>query len=458
MKRPRQRQQSTGLLPGTDPVFNASRVPPQVIELEEAVLGAIMLENDKLIDVIDQLEDVIFYKTEHQAIFRAIKFLYKNSVVDILTVTNQLRNTGELESVGGPYYIAQLTNRIASSANTPFHIAIIKQKFMQRELIRISSQATNSAYDDTTDIFNLLEQTEQDILNLMPAPRKSFILKDIGVKAMKDILTASETKTIGLSTGFQELDTYTGLVQADLIILAARPSMGKSALAVNIARHVSKTCAVGVLSLEMPDTKLFIRMIAADAEISNHRLSRGDLSDYEWDKVNNIAANLSSIPILIDDTGGLSLFDVRVKAMKWKAKFDIGLLIVDYLQLAKGEKEGNREQEVSSITRGLKSLAKELNIPILALSQLSRECEKRNDKRPILSDLRESGSIEQDSDIVVFLYRKGAYDKDEDQEDTELIIAKNRNGKTGIAKHLRFIAKYTKFVSYPAEYNNEPAF
>ena len=428
--------------------FLESRIPPQSVDVEEVVLGSLMLERSVLMETIDQLTEEVFYKSENQLIFKAIKQLYQTSQVDILTVTDQLRKNGELEQVGGPYYISMLTSRIASTANIQEHVKIIRQKYMQRALISVSTNAIKEAFEDTTDIFDLLEKTEQSILLLQPEATKSTTMFDIGKRATNDITIASkDTHTTGISTGYSEIDYYTGLTPSNLIILAARPSMGKTALALNIARSVANKHAVGMFSLEMSDVELYKRMLSTETDIPLNRIIRGDLADFEWEQLNNANTKIIDLPIQIDDTGALDLFNLRVRARRWKAKYDIQLLIVDYLQLMAGKQNGNREQEISSISRGLKVLAKELNIPVLALSQLSRECERRGDKKPILSDLRESGSIEQDADVVIFLFRPYVYDKEADIEDCEPIIAKNRNGKTGIASHLKFIDKYVKFES-----------
>lgn len=431
---------------------NFGKVPPQATDLEEVVLGAMLLEKDKCVEVISQLEDVVFYKTQNQVVFRGIKAIYEKSRVDILTVTEYLRSTGELELAGGAYYISTLTNRVASSANIEEHTRIILQKWISRELIRISDQVIKTAYEDTTDVFELLEYTEQSILALTPEPQKSTSLFDISIKAMKLVMEASKTKTSGISTGYRELDYFTGLTPGDLFIIAARPGMGKTALALNIARSVAVDMPVGIFSLEMTDDQLYQRMVSSEMEAPLQSIKKGDLQPWEWERLTIIDNKIRQLPIQIDDCGTLSLFNLRVKARRWKSKHGIGLLILDYLQLMAGKQNGNREQEISSISRGLKALAKELDIPIIALSQLSRECEKRTDKIPQLSDLRESGSIEQDADEVLFLFRPGAYNIDADQEDCWPIIAKNRNGKTGGAKHLRFLGSYTKFVSY----DNEP--
>jgi replicative DNA helicase len=431
-----------------DHLTDIGKIPPQELKLETAVLGSMLLEKDRLLDVIDQLTPETFYKTEHQIIFKAIKDIFQDSQVDILTITNHLRKTGELERVGGAYYISTLTNGIGSAANIQEHVLIIRQKYIQRELVRVGSELIKRGYEDTDDVFDLLEFADQSIMELHPQPQKATDLQGIAKQTIQNILTARETHTNGIPSGIPELDYFTGLVPSNLLILAARPGMGKTALALKICREVARKTPIGIFSLEMSDNELYSRMLAAETEIPLQRLLRGDMADYEFQKINDHDYILHSLPIWIDDSPSLTIFDIRTKARRWKSKHSIGLIIVDYLQLMAGKQGGNREQEISSISRGLKALAKELQIPIIALSQLSRSCESRADKRPILSDLRESGAIEQDADVVLFLYRDGMYVKGSDQEPTELIIGKNRNGKVGTTKDIRFLGTYTKFVSY----------
>ena len=427
------------------------KIPPQATDLEQAVLGAMLLEKDKLLDVIDQLTPETFYKSEHQIIFKAIKDIFQDSQVDILTITNRLRETGELETVGGAYFISTLTNGVINSANTQEHVLIIRQKFIQRELIRVGSLLMQRGYEDTEDVFDLLDFADQSIMELHPQPQKATDLPGIAKVTLQNITIAAETKTNGIPSGIPELDYFTGLVPSNLFIIAARPGMGKTALALKITREVARQIPVGVFSLEMSDNELYSRLLSSETEIPLQRLLRGDMASYEWEKLNNHNGVIVNLPIWIDDSPSLTIFDIRTKARRWKSKHNIGLIIVDYLQLMAGKQGGNREQEISSISRGLKSLAKELQIPIIALSQLSRACESRGDKKPQLSDLRESGGIEQDADVVLFLFRAGVYDKDIDQEPTELIISKNRNGKTGTTKDIRFIGSYTKFTSFTDE-------
>ncbi|MEJ2594100.1 MAG: replicative DNA helicase [bacterium] len=390
------------------------KVPPQAIELEEAVLGAMMLEKDAVSAVIDILSPAVFYKESHQKIYGAIQQLFgKSEPIDILTVTNELKSSGDLEIVGGPYYITSLTSRIASAANVEYHARIILQKHIQRELISISSE----------------------------------------IIAARD----SDTHLVGIPTGFTELDRITnGWQRSDLIILAARPSMGKTALALTMARNMAVDFkkSVAIFSLEMSAVQLVTRLIASESEIRSDKLKRGDLAGHEWQKLDSKIQQLIEANIFIDDTPALTIFELRAKCRRLKQQHNIEMVFVDYLQLMSGggDNRGNREQEISQISRSLKALAKELNIPVLALSQLSRAVENRpgQTKRPILSDLRESGAIEQDADLVLFIYRPEYYKLDQFDDGTsthrvaELIIAKHRNGAVGDLR-LKFIDTFAKF-------------
>lgn len=430
--------------------FEPGRIPPQAIELEEVVLGAMLIEENALTEVIGDLFPEIFYKTEHQKVFTAIKEIYQTSKVDILTVTEQLRKTGELENVGGAYFVSTLTDRVKSSANIRAHIEIIHQKYMMRELIRTGGELIKQGYEDITDCFDLIEYGEQELFKLTPSQRKSCEISDIGRDALEAILGAQQTKTIGIPSGYGEIDrNLGGFSNSDLIVIASRPSMGKTALAMEIVKKVSKTgIPIGVFSLEMSDKQLFTRMLSSESDVSLSHILHGDLYEEELAKINRYNQVLIDLPVYIDDSAALSVFDIRTRARKWKHQKGIQMIVLDYLQLMKGKEGGNREQEVSSISRGLKALAKELDLPVIALSQLSRKCEERSDKRPMLSDLRESGSIEQDADQVIFLYRDSYYNTNADPEKTEIIIGKNRNGKTGAGLFLKFLANCTKFEDY----------
>ncbi len=440
------------------------KIPPQALDLEEAVIGALMLEKDALTAVIDILQPETFYKEGHQKIFAAIQSLFaKAEPIDILTVTNELKSKGELEVVGGPYFITQLTNRVASAANIEFHARIISQKFIQRELIRISSDIIKDAYEDTTDVFDLLDNAERNLFSVSESNlRRSYDdMQSLVREAVKQIETAKnqDSNLSGIPSGFTQLDRVTaGWQRSDLIILAARPGMGKTAFVLSMARNivVDFKRPVAMFSLEMSAVQLVTRLIASETGLAADKLKKGNLEDYEWEQLNAKITSLIDSPLVIDDTPALSIFELRAKCRRLKAQKDISMVIVDYLQLmtAGGDNKGNREQEISNISRSLKALAKELNVPIICLSQLSRAVETRGgSKKPILSDLRESGAIEQDADMVLFIYRPEYYKIDQDEEGNstagmaELLIAKHRNGALEDVK-LRFIDRFAKFCDY----------
>lgn len=448
------------------------RVPPQATDLEEVVLGALMLQKEAINAVIDILQPEVFYKEANQKIFAAIKSLFtKSEPVDILTVTNELKFAGELDIIGGPYYISQLTNRVVSSANIEFHARIILQKHIQRELIRISSEIIRDAYEDTTDVFDLLDKAEANLFAVSESNlRRSFsTMPDLVNIAIKDIENArlSDNSLRGVPSGYSQLDRITqGWQKSDLIILAARPSMGKTALALNLARNaaVSFNKPVAFFSLEMSSVQLVTRLISSESFLPAEKLRKGDLAQYEWQQLTTKIAPLVQAKMYIDDTPQLSVFELRAKCRRLKEQFQIQMVFVDYLQLmtSGGENKGNREQEISNISRSLKSLAKELDIPVLALSQLSRSVESRpGSKKPILSDLRESGAIEQDADMVIFIYRPEYYGLTEDGENNNtqglavINIAKHRNGKLGDV-NLKFVGQYARFED-PENYQSQPA-
>ena len=444
----------------SDILANQARIPPQAIDLEEVVLGALMLEKNAVNAVIDILTPEVFYKETHQMIYSAIKELFaKSEPIDILTVTNQLKSNGNLDVVGGPYYISLLTNRVVSSANIEYHARIILQKYIQRQLIVISSEIIRDAYEDTTDVFDLLNSAENKIFQISENNLKKSHnqMPDLVTLAIKDIETArNSTSTLrGVPSGYTELDRITqGWQKSDLIILAARPSMGKTAFALNLARNaaVDFDKPIAFFSLEMSSVQLVTRLISTETMLTADKLRTGNLAEYEWQQLNSMVTPLVNAKIFIDDTPQLSIFDLRAKCRRLKQQHDIQMIFIDYLQLmtAKGEKNGTREQEISTISRSLKSLAKELDVPVLALSQLSRSVETRTgSKKPILSDLRESGAIEQDADMVLFIYRPEYYGlSEEDGESTKgksiISIAKHRNGKLGDV-NLKFIGQYAKF-------------
>ena len=438
------------------------KLPPQAIELEEAVLGALMLDNEALSDTIDILKPEYFYKMEHQKIFDAIIVLFNESKpVDILTVIEQLKKAGELENIGGAFYITQLTNNVASSANTEYHARIIVEKFIQRSLIQISSTIIKESFDETIDVFDLLSKAEQDLFSVTEGSlRKSYDKMSVLItNAIQNIeeLKNKEDGLSGVPSGFSKLDRVTsGWQKSDLIIIAARPGMGKTALALTMARNIAinhKT-PIGIFSLEMSSDQLVNRLISSESEIPSGKLRKGNLEEYEFVQLHEKIRDLAEAPIYIDDTPGLSVFELRAKARRLVKNHGVQIIIVDYLQLmtAGGNKSGNREQEISAISRSLKGIAKELKIPVIALSQLNRGVESRTStsKRPILADLRESGAIEQDADIVTFIYRPEYYkiyeweNSDDSRGQAEIIIAKHRNGPLDNFR-LKFINTLAKF-------------
>ncbi len=446
------------------------KVPPQAKELEEAVLGAIMLEKSAFDTVIEILKPECFYVDAHQRIFRAFQSLaQKSSPVDILTVVEELKTKEELDTVGGPYAITKLTNTVVSTANIEAHARIILQKFIQRELIRISGEIIGDAYEDSTDVFDLLDESETKMFNIT----NNYLKKnydDIGNVLAKTINRIDEMRTkkediSGVPSGFASLDRVTyGWQPTDLIIIAARPSVGKTALALNLARNAAlsktKPTPVAFFSLEMSAAQLVQRILSAESEIGLEKINRGKLEDYEYQQLHTKGIKkLEQAPIFIDDTAALNIFEFRAKARRLVNKHQVGLIIIDYLQLMSGsnDKGGNREQEISTISRNLKALAKELSIPIIALSQLSRAVETRKESKiPQLSDLRESGAIEQDADMVMFIYRPEYYENmanengESTRGETHIRIAKHRNGSLENIK-LRALLHIQKFEEWDGD-------
>jgi replicative DNA helicase len=452
---------STKLIP-RDISESLGKLPPQALELEEAVLGALMLEKSALNAVVEFLKPEHFYSEAHREIYNSIIQLFKSSEpVDMRTVVAQLRKDGKIELVGGAYYIAELTSKVSSAANIEYHARVVIEMAIKRDLIQIASQVHQDAYEDTTDVFELLDKTEQSIFAISDSNlRKNYDnMKNLMYRAIQELQKLKEHKDglTGVPTGFSSLDRMTsGWQNSDLVIIAARPGMGKTAFVVSAMRNaaVDFKRPVAIFSLEMASVQLVNRMISAEAELEGEKIRKGQLADHEWQQLVHKTNRLSAAPIFIDDTPALSILELRAKCRRLKAEHNIELIIVDYLQLMRGDSGGNREQEIASISRALKGIAKELSVPVLALSQLSRGVETRGgDKRPQLSDLRESGSIEQDADIVMFLYRPEYYKITVDEEGLptqgmgEVIIAKHRNGSTGTVK-LKFIGKYTKFADF----------
>ncbi len=451
--------------------IEGGKIQPQAVDMEEAVLGAMLLEKDALSTVIDILSPESFYKEQNGIIFKAIYNLFNRSeAVDILTVTQELKRSGELEIVGGSFYVASLTNRIASSANIEYHARIVAQKYLQRELIRISTETIKTAYEESTDVFELLDSTTQHIFKILDSNvrKQHSNMTSLIAQAINEIETASAQTDglLGVPSGFSALDRITGGWQkSDLLILAARPGMGKTAFVVTMAKNaaVEFNKPVAIFSLEMSSIQLVKRLIASETEIDQGKILKGNLDNHEFVQLNERIKKLSVAPLYIDDTPALSIFELRAKARRLKEQQNVSLIIIDYLQLMSGgpDSKGNREQEISQISRGLKSLAKELEIPIIALSQLSRQVENRpgGSKRPQLSDLRESGAIEQDADMVMFIYRPEYYGIETDEQNqptknkAEIIIAKNRHGAI-VDVPLKFIGQYAKFTDLDYDDNS----
>lgn len=444
------------------------KIPPQAKELEEAVLGAIMLEKSAFDTITDtNLRPECFYVEAHQIIFSAMRDMQQRGIpIDILTVVEELKRLEKLEFVGGAYYVSKLTNMVVSTAHIDAHARIILQKFIQRELIKISGEIIGDAYEDSTDVFDLLDESETKMFNITNNYlKKNFEdISSVLAKAINriDDLRNQKDDISGVPSGFESLDKVTyGWQPTDLIILAARPSVGKTAFALNLARnaalHPTKPVGVGFFSLEMSASQLVQRILSAESEIHLEKISRGKLEDYEYQQLHSKGIKrLETAPLFIDDTPALNIFEFRAKARRLVNKHNVGIIIIDYLQLmsGSGDRNGNREQEISTISRNLKALAKELNIPIVALSQLSRAVETRKEsKMPQLSDLRESGAIEQDADMVMFIYRPEYYDVtanemgESTKGETHIRIAKHRNGSLETVK-LKALLHIQKFEEW----------
>ena len=441
------------------------RVPPQNIEAEQSVLGAMLIEKEAIPKVMEILRDTDFYREAHRVIFNAMLELYnKNEAVDMITVTEILKRDNKLEDVGGIAYVTSLANSVPTAANVTYHASIIEEKSILRQLVSVSTQIASMGYEANDDVKNIIDSAESKILEISNRKKTADFtpINEIVLDSFKSIeaLMGNKNGLTGLPTGFEDLDNLTsGLHGSDFIILAARPSMGKTAFALNVVQNVAIRAAkkvggapktVAFFSLEMSKEQLVQRMLCAEANIDSQRLRIGELRDEDWAMLINTADTLSSANIYIDDTAGITAMDMRSRARRLKAEHGLDLIVVDYLQLMQGSgkknNSGDRQQEVSEISRSLKALARELDVPVIALSQLSRSVEARQVKRPMLSDLRESGSLEQDADIVAFLYREDYYNPEtENKNITELIIAKHRNGPVDTV-NLFFHKQYTKFV------------
>jgi replicative DNA helicase len=430
------------------------KLPPQNIEAEQSILGGILIENDALNTVVEFLEAGDFSREAHQKIFLSmIALSEKSEPLDLITLTNELKKTKELESIGGASYLASLVESVPTAANIAYYAKIVKDKSTLRKLISTATEIVTQSYQEGKDLEDFLDDAEQAIFRISEHRVKPafYPIKEIVKESFKVIERLYEKKELitGVPSGFKDLDRKTaGFQNADLIIVAGRPSMGKTALCLNIAQHVAINAKIptAVFSLEMSKEQLAIRMLCSEARVDSARLRSGFLSESDWPKLTMAAGALSDAPIFIDDTPAISVLELRAKARRLKADRGLGLVIIDYLQLMRGRSGvERREQEISEISRSLKALAKELDIPVLAISQLSRKAEDRPGRRPQLSDLRESGAIEQDADVIIFIYRDVVYNPDSDQKGTaEVIIGKQRNGPTGKVD-LSFISEVTTF-------------
>lgn len=442
------------------------RVPPQNIEAEQAVLGAMLIDKEAIAKATEVLSADNFYREAHRVIFSAMLELYnKNEAVDMVTVTEILKRDNKLEDIGGIAYITSLANVVLTAANVKYHAEIVAEKSVLRQLVRVSTEIAAMGYEANEDVGTLLDTAESRILEISNRKKKNDFtaINDILMDSVQSIESLLQNKggLTGLPAGFADLDKLTsGLHPSDFIILAARPSMGKTALALNIVQNVALRAhkviggeprSVAFFSLEMSKEQLVNRMLCAEAGIDSQRLRVGEMHDEDWTHLWDACDKMSRAKIYIDDTAGITAMDMRSRARRLKAEHGLNLIVVDYLQLMQGSgkrnNSGDRQQEVSEISRSLKALARELDVPVLALSQLSRSVESRQVKRPMLSDLRESGSLEQDADIVAFLYREDYYNPETENKHTELIIAKHRNGPVDTV-NLFFQKQFTKFVGF----------
>ena len=432
----------------------SGRILPHSIEAEEAVLGCMLINTNAVPKAIQILEKNSFYSTTNQIIFDSMVELFDhNKTIDYVSITDQLKKNKKLEEIGGAYFITGLSKNAPSAENIDYYAQIVKEKFILRQIIQVSRNISSEAYDSTDEVTTILDKAEQILFNVSQDAQKGRFKKIEPI--LHDVLDAwgnrKAGKLSGIPSGFYDLDDIlSGFKKNDFIVVAGRPSMGKTALALNFARNISSDSnySIGFFSLEMSSDQLVERLITSEAKIDGNLVRTGRLPKNEWKKLSNAANILSQTNIYIDDSADLNIMELRAKARQLKAEKNISILFIDYIQLlnAPGRTE-SRQQEISYISRSLKALAKELNIPVVALSQLSRAVESRTDHRPIMSDLRESGAIEQDADVVLFIYRKFVYSKNEEDEGLgELIVAKHRNGPTGNVK-VSFINKYTQFTN-----------
>jgi len=439
--------------------YSLHKIPPQNIEAEQSILGGILLDNLAINNVLELLDVTDYYSEAHRKIFSAlIDLAEKSEPCDLITLSNILRDRRQIEDVGGMAYLASLVDNVPSAANIEYYSKIVKEKAVLRKLIGASTEILNKSYASVSDVEQVLDEAEHSIFEISQNKIKPsfFPLKDLIKDSFKTIEQLFEKKSLitGVATGYNDLDKLTsGLQNSDLIIVAGRPSMGKTAFALNMAQNaaIGTDIPVAIFSLEMSKEQLSMRMLASEAKVDSQRLRKGFLGETDWPKLTTAAGKLSDAPIFIDDTPAISVLEMKAKTRRLKAEKGLGLIVLDYLQLMRGkDTSAPREQEISEISRSLKSLAKELNVPIVALSQLNRQVEARTDKRPQMADLRESGAIEQDADVILFIYRDEVYNKSEDNPEkgfAEIIIGKQRNGPTGKVK-LTFLKDYTRFEDH----------
>ena len=439
--------------------MDLGKVPPHDIEAEQAVLGCMLTDKDSVISAIEILKENDFYREDNRIIYAAILSLYaKSEPIDIITVKAELTEEGNFERVGGLAYLADLPEKVPTTANIDRYIKIVEEKSMARHLIQSANELISLGYDETEDVTNIMDMAEKKIFDLVQnkSTKGYSSIKDVLFSSFAELEKLSNQKggITGVTTGFYDLDRKTaGLHGSDLIILAARPAMGKSAFAINIATNAALKAKVPVIifNLEMSKEQVANRILCSEALVDNNKLRTGQIDDEDWMKLAEASGILSEAPIYIDDTPGINMMEIKAKCRKLKMEKGIGLVVIDYLQLIQGsgKRNSSREQEISEISRSLKILAKELNVPVIALSQLSRAAEQRKEgHRPMLSDLRESGAIEQDADIVMFLYRDDYYDENTDNQNiAEVILAKHRSGSTGTIK-LAWLSNYTKFENF----------
>jgi replicative DNA helicase len=443
----------------------ADRLPPHHHEAEQAVLGAILIEPSAFVSVQERIRTDDFYRQAHQKLFQVMNDLSEQGKpIDLITLTTELQNKKWLDEVGGVTYLTELAGFVPTAANVIYYAKVVEEKSLMRRLIRTATQIATNGYSGEQAASDVIDEAERKILEISHRrlPGKGFVpIRDVVMESYEQIeaLYLNKTGLHGIPTGFVDLDRMTsGLKGSDLIIVAARPSMGKTAFALNVVQNVAVRSGktVAIFNLEMSASQMVLRMIAAEGNIDAQTFRTGNVKPEDWEKLTLAISTLSEAPIFIDDTPGITVFDIRAKLRRLQVEHPLGLVVIDYLQLITGRRSGDsRQQEVSEISRSLKLIAREFNVPVIAMSQLSRAVEQRQDKRPMLSDLRESGSIEQDADVVAFLYRDDYYHEDSDKKNiAEVIIGKQRNGPVGKVE-LLYLKNYSKFLSLEMRHHND---